>query len=250
MIQILRGTEAQRIDYGGLEVGRMMLCTDSLITWIGTVNGDVNTNNTASVIAEIFDGLDTAVIDGQGVYSRCDPWVGAEVGTGTAGVTVLAGADKMLTLTSGAPFAANYGSARLDFNINSQISAGIFKYKIRVSDVTKAFDGFQFSENGTTRFIIAMGNASFMRCRWGTGSWTNVVAIVNNTWYTVELHWNSSSQSLTVFVDDVWRGFFVLHNDSKCRYIDRLFTRAHDDNQTDNIDELEIVSFGTYPNLI
>ena len=245
MIKILRGTEAQRITYGGLEVGRMMVCTDSLLTWIGTADGDINVDNTASIIAEIFDDLNTAAINGQGVYGRCAPWVGDEQGTGTAEVTVLAGDDKMLTLTTGAPNAGNFGSARLDINSNSKMARGIIKFKFRTSDVTVSVD-IKWEENGTVRFIVGTWASQF-RFRWGTGDWTNFGAIANDTWYTVEIHFDSASQIITTFVDDVWAGYFTLHNDSKFRYIGRLFMRSYDDNVTFDIDELEIVNHGVYP---
>jgi len=248
MIKILRGTEAQRITYGGLEVGRMMVCTDSLLTWIGTADGDINVDNTASIIAEIFDDLNTAAINGQGVYGRCAPWVGDEQGTGTAEVTVLAGDDKMLTLTTGAPNAGNFGSARLDINANSKMSNGIIKYKFRSSDVNLSVDT-KFEENGTVRFIVGTWANQF-RFRWGTANWTNFKAIANDTWYTVEIHFDSASQIITCFVDGAWAGYTTQHDDSKFKYIDRLFTRSYDDNITFDIDELEIVSFGTYPHLI
>lgn len=40
MIQILRGTNAQRVAYGGLEVGRFMWCTDTTKLYLGTAAGD------------------------------------------------------------------------------------------------------------------------------------------------------------------------------------------------------------------
>ncbi len=40
MIKILRGTEADRVLYGGLESGRFMLCTDSQILYHGMPDGD------------------------------------------------------------------------------------------------------------------------------------------------------------------------------------------------------------------
>lgn len=248
MIKLLRGTEAQRKAYGGLEVGRVLLTTDRRLVWIGTASGDTPIGTaTELMIAEIFDGLTTGDINGQGIYGRCAPWIGTEVGTGTAEVTVKAGADKMLRLASGAPVVDNYGAARLDINVNSKISSGIFKYKVRVSSVTKAFDCFQFQQDGTSRFIIALGDASQMRCRWGTANWTNLVAIANNTWYTVEVHWSSASQIITVFVDSVYRGYFTLHTDSRCEYINRLYSRCYSDTLNGDIDDLEIVNFGVYP---
>lgn len=41
MIRVLRGTEAQRVAYGGLEAGRIMLCTDSDKAYIGSAGGDI-----------------------------------------------------------------------------------------------------------------------------------------------------------------------------------------------------------------
>ncbi len=249
MIKILRGTETERIAYGGLEVGRLITCTDSLLTWIGTAGGDIIVGNPDGfMIAEEFDDLNTAAINGQGDYGRCSAWVGDEQGTGTAEVTVLAGDDKMLTLTTGAPNNVNYGSALLDVNANSKMARGIIKYKFRSSDVTKSVD-IKWEEGATTRFIVGTWASQF-RFRWGTGDWTNFKAIVNNTWYTVEIHFDSASQIITTFVDDVWAGYFTMHNDSKYRYISRLFMRSYDDNITFDIDELEIVNFGVYPHRI
>ncbi len=48
-IQILRGTEAQRITYGGLEAGRFMLCTDSEILYQGMPSGDTVVGSFESV---------------------------------------------------------------------------------------------------------------------------------------------------------------------------------------------------------
>jgi len=48
-IQILRGTEAQRDTYGGLEVGRFMLCTDSELLYQGMPSGDAVVGSFGSV---------------------------------------------------------------------------------------------------------------------------------------------------------------------------------------------------------
>ncbi len=40
MIRVVRCTDAERIAYGGLEVGRFAHCTDTEKTWIGTNSGD------------------------------------------------------------------------------------------------------------------------------------------------------------------------------------------------------------------
>lgn len=41
-IRIIRCTDADRVAYGGLEAGRMCLCTDTNIVWIGTATGDLS----------------------------------------------------------------------------------------------------------------------------------------------------------------------------------------------------------------
>ncbi len=279
MIRVVRCTNAERIAYGGIEVGRIFFCTDTSKVWIGTAGGDLGLgaslgdisdviapspadsdvlvwDNDASawinephelVIAEIFDGLNTADINGQGAYRRCDPWVGTEAGTGIAEVVVKAGADKMLRVTTGTPFAANLGTARLDINANSKISSGIFKWKARTSDVTKLFDCFEFRKDGVWKFLISLGDGSQMRLGWGTSSFANIKAIANNTWYEVEVHWNSASQTIAVFVDGTFEILQTLHDNAKCEYINRLFVCGYSDAVTCDIDDLEIVNFGVYP---
>ena len=281
MIRIVRCTDAERVLYGGIETGRMFYCTDTDKVWIETAGGDVEIGAIGAadlgdladvtvptpadsdvlvwdnvgttwineppelVIAEIFDGLNTAVINGQGAYRRMTTWTGAEVGTGTSQVTVKAGVDKMLTLVTGNPWAGNYGSALIDCNPNSYITRGAIKYIFRTSDVTGSVD-VSFMEGATARFIVGTFGGQ-IRIRWGTGSWTNVKAIANATWYTIEVYFDSASQYISVFIDGVFELCQLLHTDSKFRYISRMFTRSYDNSVTYDIDDLEIRAHGVYP---
>lgn len=49
MIQILRGTNAQRVAYAGLEPGRFIWCTDTKRLWVGSAAGDKQIALTADI---------------------------------------------------------------------------------------------------------------------------------------------------------------------------------------------------------
>ena len=61
MIRVVRCTDAERIAYGGLEVGRFAHCTDTEKTWIGTNSGDTELGATIpEVDIEFLDNFNDA----------------------------------------------------------------------------------------------------------------------------------------------------------------------------------------------
>jgi len=200
------------------------------------------------MIAETFDDLDTAAIDGQGDYPRMTAWTGTEVGTGVAEVQVKSGDDKMLRFTTGDPFASNYGAVEISCNSDSYMTKGIVKWKFRSSDTALSVD-MRFHEGTPAKFIVGTYNDQ-LRFRYASASWTNFCAIADNTWYEIEVHFDSACQRVTVFVDGVWKGFFLIDDDSKFKYIDRFYARPWNNSLNVDIDDFEIVCGLAYPSSI
>jgi len=200
------------------------------------------------MMAETFDGLTLGSIDGQGIYPRVGPFVSTISGTGTANVAVKAGADYMTRCASGAPWAGNLALWELTFNADSYLSSGILKFKIRTSDVT-GNGQLRFFYNGDVYWIIIMGDSSFMRFKY-TAAYANVTAIVNNTWYDVELHWNSSSQTVTFFINGAYVAYLQLGTTMRIPYLDKIEFWSASDSLNLDIDDLEIVNFGAHPSAI
>jgi len=181
-----------------------------------------------TLISELFDGLNTANILGQGSYTNFAAWDASLIGDTTAKVVVNAGADKMGQLDGDT---VTEGTSRCWILTGAAWPWGLafgtrFHCKMRTSDKTVGTKGFQIGtlSNADCAQVyfnsVSGGSLAFWT---GTAIISLVNPINNNQWYEVDLFivGGAANPYALVFIDGVQMGA-----PKACRTMSELWTQV------------------------
>jgi len=185
---------------------------------------------------KVFDVLATGAIHGLGNYDWFGTW-NVTAGAGcTAEVEVLAGDDKMLTLTDGN--AATRVVVELDTVADHPMVSSVIQFDIRQS--TNTDESMFYLRNGAGAQSVNFQMADDGNIKYFDGAATTTLcAYAANTWYTIRAHIDCVAGYSVIWVDNVWNCRKAL---TSLDYINNLYirTKAEDTGYTLNMNNLKI----------